>query len=68
MAVVTTRICAGDIFGAMTFECDRAQTFQSLRNGGGFQVGAGNLVAEIQQHLGDATHADPADSHKVHAL
>ena len=32
------------------------------------QVGAGNLVAEIQQHLGNAAHADAADAYEMYTL
>ena len=32
------------------------------------EVGAGHLIAEIQQHLGDAAHAGAADTDQVHAL
>ena len=32
------------------------------------QIGAGNLVAEVQQHLGDAAHADAADADEMNAL
>ena len=33
-----------------------------------FQIGAGDLVAEIQQHFGDAAHADAADAYEMDAL
>ena len=32
------------------------------------QIGAGNLVAEVQQHLGNAAHADAADADKMNSL
>ena len=32
------------------------------------QVGAGDPVAEVQQHFGDAAHADAADAHEMNAL
>ena len=59
---------AGDIFGAMAFEHGCAQAGQPLGDGGALQVGAGDLVAEIQQHLGDAAHADAADAYEMDAL
>ena len=34
----------------------------------GLRVGAGNGVAEGEQHFGDAAHADAADAHQVNAL
>jgi hypothetical protein len=33
----------------------------------GLQVGAGDGVAEVEQHLGDAAHADAADADEVDA-
>jgi hypothetical protein len=41
---------------------------QTLRDGRTLQVRAGNFVAEIQQHLGNAAHADAADAHEMYAL
>ena len=37
-------------------------------DGGALEIGAGDLVAEVQQHLGDAAHADAADADKMDAL
>jgi hypothetical protein len=33
-----------------------------------FQIGAGNFVAEVQQYLGNAAHADAADAYEMDAL
>jgi hypothetical protein len=41
---------------------------QALRDRRRFQVRARHLIAEVEQHLGDAAHADAADSHKMDAL
>ena len=41
---------------------------QTLGDRGTFQIGAGDLVAEIQQHLGNAAHADAADAYEMDAL
>ena len=59
---------AGDVFGAMSLKDRGAQTGQPLRHGGTLQVGAGNFVAEIEQHLGNAAHADAADAYEMNAL
>ena len=59
---------SGDVLGAMAFEDDGAQRGQAMRDRRRLQVGAGNLVAEVQQHLGDAAHADAADADEMHAL
>ena len=52
----------------MSFEGDGAHGGQALGDRRGFQVGAGDLVAEVQQHLGDAAHADAADADEMNAL
>ncbi len=58
----------GDVFRAMSFENDSAESRQPLGDGGTFQIRAGNFVAEIEQHLGDAAHADSADAHEMDTL
>ncbi len=59
---------SGDIFGAVTLEHDCSETRETLRDRRTLQIGAGNLVAEIQQDLGNTAHADPADAYEVDAL
>ena len=59
---------ARDVFRAMSFKDGRAQPGQPLGHGGTLQIGAGNLVAEIEQHLGNAAHADAADAYKMNTL
>ena len=39
-----------------------------MGDGGGAQVGAGDLVAKVEQDLGDAAHADAADADEMDAL
>ena len=56
------------ILRAMAFEGEGAHGGQAMGDGRGFQVRAGNLVAEVQQHLGDAAHADAADTDEMNAL
>ena len=41
---------------------------QPLGDSRTLQIRAGNLIAEIQQHLGNPAHADPADAHEMNAL
>ena len=41
---------------------------ETMRDGRGLQVGAGNLVAEVEQHFGDAAHADATDAHEMNTL
>ena len=52
----------------MPFENNCSKAGQALRNSAGFQIGSRNLVAEIQQHLGDAAHADAADAYEMNLL
>ncbi len=58
----------GDVIRVMSLKNGRAQTGESLGYGGSLEVGAGDLVAEVQQHFGNAAHADAADSHEMNAL
>ena len=32
------------------------------------EIGAGDLVAEVEQHFGDAAHADAANADEMNAL
>ena len=45
-----------------------AEHAQALGDRGRREVRAADVVAEVQQHLGDPAHADPADAHEVDAL
>src|SRR3546814_3738440 len=58
---------AGNIAVLMTDENLRTEALQPIGTGGFLEVRARHLVAEIEQHLGDAAHADPADTHEVNA-
>src|SRR5437016_5682453 len=58
----------GHIFSTMSDEDNGAQTRQTLRNLGIAEIRTRNFVAEVQQHLGDAAHADAADADKMNAL
>ena len=62
---VTTTSTSREILAAMAVDDLRPQLHQALGDLALLQVGAGDLVAEIEQHLGDAAHADAADADKV---
>ena len=61
-------IRAGDVRGGVSLENSRAQRGKSLRGGRIPQVGTGNLVAKVQQHFGNPTHADATNPHEMNAL
>ena len=52
----------------MTFEDLSPQARKTMRYRRTFQVRTGNLVTEIQQDLGNATHADATDAYEMNAL
>ena len=52
----------------MPFVDRGAQCRQALGGGGQLQIGAADDVSEIQQHLGDAAHADSADPREMQVL
>ena len=54
--------------GSVPFKNGRAQGGKPLGDGRMLKVGARNLVAEIQQYLGNPAHADAADADEVNAL
>ena len=56
---------ARDVLGAVADADAGAQRRQPARDVALAQVGAGDRVAEVQQHLGDAGHADAADADEV---
>ena len=45
-----------------------AEAFEPVGGGGPLQVRSRHLVAEIDEHLRDAAHSDPADADEVDAL
>ncbi len=57
-----------DVIAAVSDEDLRAEATQALCDAGVLQVGTLHRVAEIQQHLGDAAHADAADADEVDAI
>ena len=52
----------------MAFVNTSAERRQTIRSGAQLQVRAADLIAQIQQHLGDAAHANAADSDEVQVL
>src|ERR1700723_521942 len=58
----------GDVRGSVSLENGRAQRSKPLGDRRMLPIRAGNLVAKIQQHLGDPTHADAANAHEMYAL
>ena len=59
---------AGDVGRGVAFEDTGAHGGQALGDRRQLHVGAGDLVAQIEQHLGDAAHADAADSREMQVL
>src|SRR6202049_3228575 len=59
---------ADNVFSAVSFKNHGTEADQALRDRRTLEVGTGNLVAEVQQHLGDTAHADAADSDEMNAL
>ena len=52
----------------MAFEGDGAHAGEAMGDGRGLEVGAGDLVAEVEQDFGDTAHADAADADEMNAL
>ena len=61
-------LCAFGVLSAVSFKDGCAQPRQTLGHGRKLEVGAGNLVSEREQNLGDAAHADAANADKMNAL
>ncbi len=57
-----------NIFRCVPFEDGGAQASQPLRDGGILQIRARNPVAKVDQHLGNAAHADAPDADEMNAL
>ena len=53
------------MLGRMAEENSRAEAREALGDGVGLEVRALHLVAEIEQHFGDAAHAGAADADEV---
>mmetsp|Transcript_29190 Transcript_29190/g.56407 ORF Transcript_29190/g.56407 Transcript_29190/m.56407 type:complete len:504 (-) Transcript_29190:2619-4130(-) len=54
-----------DILRALPFENQRAEISQTIGDFGALEVGALHDIAVVEQHFGDARHADAADADKV---
>jgi hypothetical protein len=62
------RVRSSDMARIVTFEHRRAELLQMARHVAGGEIRAAHLIAEVEQHLGDAGHAGPADAHEVHVF
>ena len=58
----------GHVVARMTDEDARAEPLQTTRGCALLQVGAGDHITEVEQHLGDAAHADASDAHEMNVL
>src|SRR5712692_286890 len=56
------------VCGFVPFVNRGAEILQAFRDVRGLGVGAGNGIAEREQHFGDAAHADAAYAHQMNAL
>src|SRR5437899_11901086 len=61
-------IRAGNVRASVSLESRGAQCREPLYDRRTFQVGPGNLIPKIQQHLGNTAHADPTDAHEMKPL
>ena len=61
-------ISALDVLGRMFMENLNAQPLQSFRGRIRSHVGAGHLITQSHQHLGDTVHTGSADTHKVNFI
>ena len=59
---------ASDILRAMLAANNRSHFSQARCHRRGLAIGSGNLVSEIEQHLGNSAHADAANAHEMNAL
>ena len=61
-------IGVGNIVGRMRRKDLSSQGLQPLRDSARLEIRAGDLVAQIEQELSNATHPDAADSHEMNPL
>ena len=59
---------AGDVGGGVPFEDARAQPGQPLGDWRELHIGTADGIAEVQQYLGDAAHADSPDPREMQML
>ncbi len=59
---------ARDVGRGVAFENPGAELGQTLGGGAELHVRARDLVSQIEQHLGDSAHTDPADTNEVQVL
>ena len=56
------------MLGGMAHENFRAQSLEALRHGICLQIRALHLVAQVEQHLGNPSHAAAADADQMYAM
>src|SRR6185369_2007606 len=57
-----------DVLGTVTFEDLNTHLLQAIRDSGSFEIRSRNTEPEIDEHLGDAGHADAADAYEMNVL
>ena len=64
---VDDHVGVAHIVGLMTLVDGRAERFEPFCDFRTLQIRSGHMVAPVEEHLGDRTHADSADAHHVDA-
>ncbi len=59
---------SGEVGRGVAFENAGAQLAEAVGDGGQLEVGAADGETQVQEHLGDAAHADAADAGEVQVL
>ena len=54
-----------DVFGRVSFKNHRAHRLEPVGDGGAFEVGTADLVAQVQQNFRNSAHANAADPDEV---
>ncbi len=57
-----------DVVGSMADSDDRTETLEALRRLGFGEIRAADDVSHVEQHLGDAAHADAADADEMNVV
>ena len=57
-----------NVLRPVAFKNDCPEFLETVGNGRFSKVGTGNLIAEVEQYLGDTAHADTADAYEMDAL
>ena len=65
---VDDHVRALDVTGLVAEEHLGPEPLQSLDELAALLIGAGDAIAQVQEHLGDPAHADAADAHEMNLL